>query len=157
MSESLKTYLADHLAGSLHAIQLLKDIHQKHHTKVVGHFAADMLVEIRSDREMLEKIATQVGGGPSSAKEVAAWAGEKLSRIKLRLDDPDGLGMFEALEQLCLGILGKRALWTVLSSLASVEPRLRGFDFVKLIARAEDQYAEVDGRRIEMAAIALTR
>jgi hypothetical protein len=40
-------------------------------------------------------------------KEWGAWMGEKVSRLKLKHGQGDGLGTFEALEFLVVGIHGK--------------------------------------------------
>jgi hypothetical protein len=61
--------------------------------------------------------------------EAAAWLGEKVSRVKLRRRAAGGLGTFEALEALALGILGKLALWRALAVIAAVDGRLGGMDF----------------------------
>src|ERR1700728_3387480 len=110
MSDPLVTYLADHLAGSMHAIELLKNMRDGHPNDSLRVFCQRLLIEIERDRDVLEQLAKRADGGPSATKELAAWAGEKLSRLKLRQKDSDGLGTFEALQHLELGILGKRAL-----------------------------------------------
>ena len=50
--------------------------------------------------------------------EPAGCLGERLTRLKLPLDDPSegALYLFEALEVLSLGIEGKRGLWQALAS-----------------------------------------
>ena len=54
----------------------------------------------------------------------AGWLVEKLSEIKLHLDDAgDGaLRRLEALETVSLGIAGKAALWHALAAAASDRP-----------------------------------
>src|ERR1700722_1915841 len=103
MSDPLVTYLADHLAGSMHAIELVKNMRDEHRNGSLREFCENLLTEIERDREVLEQLAKQAGGGPSPTKELVAWAGEKLSRLKLRQRDSDGLGTFEALQHLELG------------------------------------------------------
>ena len=46
--------------------------------------------------------------------DALGWIAERVSRIKLKHDDPTGIGAFEAFETISLGILGKRALWEAL-------------------------------------------
>jgi hypothetical protein len=155
MSDPLGTYLHDHLAGAVHGIDLIKFIRDQHVGEQLGQFAAGLLVEIEADREVLRGLAERAGTGSSGLKNLTAWLGEKVSRIKLRRDAEGGLGTFEALEFLELGIHGKWALWRALAALAATDPRLQGVDFEHLAQRAETQRARVEERRLEAAATAL--
>jgi hypothetical protein len=87
----------------------------------------------------------------STVKELAGWLCEKVSRLKLRHDDNDGLGLFEALEFLEAGIHGKSELWRALAAAGPTDPRLRGINFEHLTNRAEKQRAEVESRRLQIA------
>jgi len=155
ISDALQTYLADHLAGAVHAIELLKNLQDKYKNETLGHFAASLLSAIEADKKVLEDLAKQVGGGPSTVKDAISWAGERFSRLKLRHDDEESLGTFQALETLSLGIRGKLALWRALAVVAACEERLRGPDYEALSRRAQDQYEEVDRKRMELAPKAL--
>jgi ketol-acid reductoisomerase len=55
MSEPLVTYLHDHLAGSVHAIETLKMMRDRHKNVPLGEFARELLNEIEQDRETLKK------------------------------------------------------------------------------------------------------
>jgi hypothetical protein len=114
-----------------------------------------LLVEVEADRVVLQGLAERVGAGPSALKEATAWLGEKVARWKLWRRAAGGLGTFEALEALALGILGKLALWRALAVVAAAENRLRGVDFDHLAARARAQHARVEERRVEAARTAL--
>jgi hypothetical protein len=78
---------------------------------MLGQLASKLLEAIEADKNVLEDLAKQIGGGPSTAKDTISWAGEKLSRLKLRQGDQESLGTFESLEHLALGIQGKLGLW----------------------------------------------
>jgi hypothetical protein len=151
MSDPLATYLHDHLAGSVHAIDLLKSMQDQHLTEPLGHFAARLLIDIEADRDVLRELAEKTGVGASGLKEVGAWLGEKISRIKLGSRDAGGFGTFEALEFLTLGIHGKRALWRALAVVAENDPRLRSPDYASLAARAETQEVLVEQQRLKVA------
>jgi hypothetical protein len=99
---------------------------------------------------VLQKLAERTGAGSSDLKEFAAWLSEKVTRLKLR-HGADGLGTFEALEFLELGIHGKWALWRALGTVAVSDARLRGIDYEHLAERAEAQRALVEERRLETA------
>ncbi len=154
MGDSLATYLQDHLAGSVQAIELLEMIRDRNSGKPLAQFATDLLVEIKEDREALLGVARKVGSGPSSVKEMAAWAGEKFARVKMR-QGKTAFGVFEALEYLELGIHGKWAMWRVLAALAPTDARLEGTDFDRLAGRAENQHARIDEVRLGLAHDAL--
>ena len=86
------------------------------------------------------------------------WIGEKVTRLKLLLDDPadSGLRRLESLEVLALGILGKRSLWRALAASVEAVPELRDIDLARLEQRAEDQFARVETARLDAARRAFT-
>jgi hypothetical protein len=155
MSDPLGTYVHDHLAGAVVAINLLQGLRDQHADVPLGPFAAELLAEVEADRVVLQGLAERVGAGSSRLKEVTAWLGEKVSRVKLRRRAAGGLGTFEALEALALGILGKLALWRALAVVAAADARLGGVDFNHLAARAQAQHAQAEERRLEAAGTAL--
>jgi hypothetical protein len=153
MSDALATYLQDHLAGAIHAIELLEAMQKRHTGDSLSDFAGALLVEIEADRSVLRDLAERAGAGSSGVKGLTAWITEKVSRIKLSDQDAISFGTFEALEFLVLGIHGKWALWRALALLAPNNSRLQGVDFGRLRARAEMQEAQVDQRRLEIARV----
>jgi hypothetical protein len=155
MENPLATYLADHLAGSVQATEVLKAMQHHHSADVLGEFAATIFKEVEADRAILQSLAERVGEGSSSVKEIASWISEKFSRLKLRQGPKYDLGTFEALEFLVLGIHGKLLLWNVLSALAPADPRLGNLDFKSLAGRAEAQRDQVEQRRLQIAREAL--
>lgn len=151
MSNHLATYLHDHLAGSNFAVELLRNLQDQHTNEPLGQFASALQVEIERDREVLQQIIDQAGGGTEPLKEAVAWVGEKVSRFKLRYATSPEFGTFETLELLVLGIEGKLALWRTLSSIAPDDLRVRGHDFKALLSRAQAQRAKVEERRFQAA------
>jgi hypothetical protein len=150
MTDSLGTYLHDHLAGAAHAIDLVQHMRDEFAAEPLGAFAGDLLVQIEEDRNVLRDLANRLGTGSSEFKEIAAWLSEKVVRLKLGRSG-QGLGAFEALEFLELGIHGKWALWRALAVVAEIDPRLHDTDFERLASRAELQRASVDRVRLERA------
>lgn len=155
MSNPLATYLQDHLAGAAHAIALVKTIRDQHQGEPLGTFAKDLIAQLEEDRQALESVMDRVGAGSSGLKELSAWLAEKLGRIKLSRDSGNGLGTFEALEFLELGIHGKWAMWRALATIATYDERLQNTDFDHLAERAEVQRAEVERHRLAAAATVL--
>lgn len=151
MSDSFQTYLHDHLAGAVVAIELLEVLRDQHAGEPLGQFAGDLLVEVEADRTVLRRLAERVGAESNPVKEATAWVGEKVTRLKLGRQAAGEFGTFEALEALALGILGKLALWRALKGVADQDDRLRELDLDRLAARAEAQHARVEERRLEAA------
>jgi hypothetical protein len=151
MNDSLSIYLQDHLAGSASAIDLVDFMRDQYRNDEFGQFAARLLAEIKADRETLLQLADRTGAGSSVLKELTAWLAEKVSRMKLRHEAGDGLGLFEALEFLSLGITGKLKLWRALDVAAASDPRLEGLNYQQLAERAEKQHAQVEKWRLQVA------
>jgi hypothetical protein len=155
MNDPLATYLQDHLAGANLAIELLRAMRTHHQDEPIGSFLDFLLAEIVEDRDTLKALAEEIGNGQSTLKELGSWLTEKVSRFKLGAGANGPFEMFEALESLSLGILGKLSLWSALHVAARSDPRLEGVEFSRLIGRAESQYAAVEKRRISCAETAL--
>jgi hypothetical protein len=156
MENSISVYLHDHLAGSGFAIELLETLEKEFAGHDTGKIATIILGEVREDRRTLETIIDRVGTTHLDLKDAATWFSEKISRIKLRHDDPVGIGAFEAFEAIGLGIMGKFGLWQALSRIAPSDTRLSGYDFEALARRAQAQFEKVDEYRLRLAPSALT-
>jgi len=155
MSDPLATYLHDHLGGAKAAIDLLEAMRDHQKDKPLGDFAAHLLAEVQADRDTLRRRAEKVGGGSNVIKEFTGWLGEKTTRLKLGPESANPFATFEALEFLALGVRGKLGMWQALDVAADDDPRLSGFDFNQLAARAEAQYQQVEQQRMQTAKIAL--
>ena len=158
VNESVATYLNDHLAGSVVALELLDHLaaDQAHASDVP--ILANLRAEILADRQQLEAFMAQRGIAASRPRQVMAWLTEKLSELKLRLDDPGqgALRRLEALEAVALGILGKAALWHALDAAAEHAPDLSGLDYAHLVRRATEQHRVVETLRLQAAREALS-
>jgi hypothetical protein len=155
MRDHLATYLNDHLAGARFAIDLLRRLQESFSDRPLGQFAADITAQVEDDHAVLKQIVEKIDSDKSTLKEAAAWVAEKASRLKLRMDEDGNLGVFEALEMLSLGIMGKLALWRALVTIAPSDDRLQGIDFGVLITQAQTQFNQVEARRLEAAVAAL--
>ncbi len=156
MSDLLAIYLNDHLAGSTVGLELARRARGSNKATPLGEFLTDLAVEIEEDRETLEQVMAAVDAGRDRLKVTGAWAGEKLGRLKLNgsLLSYSPLSRVVELEGLRLGVEGKACLWRMLRELG--DPRLSGFDFDALIARAERQRDELELRRLEAGRLALS-
>ena len=150
MDNNLPTYLHDHLAGAKFAVSLLADLGSQEVLPKVATLANTLLTEIEADRDVLEQITQKVASGPSTVKELAAWIAQRTGRMKISVGDE--IGIFEGVELLSLGVMGKRALWKVLQSLSPNATGLDRHEFERLIERAESQYATLEALRLDLAA-----
>jgi len=156
--EGLITYLNDHLAGSVAALELLDHLIRLQ-SGTAGERALEAVrTEVEEDQQKLQSLLHEVGGKESRVRQAAAWLTEKLGQAKLRLDDPGsgGLQLLEALEALALGIQGKAALWRALAVASAHLSPVRQQDFAALEARAQDQFRRVDRLRLQTAPVALS-
>jgi hypothetical protein len=153
----IATYLNDHLAGSAGALELLEHLEAAHAGTDIGRFAAALRTEIAADQQELQGIMERLEIAESRTRKASAWFAEKVSELKLRLDDPAGgaLRLLQSLEALSLGIEGKRGLWRALTAAAEDTPALRLADYENLMQRAEDQRRLVESVRLEAAKGAL--
>ena len=152
-NESLTTYLNDHLAGSVVALELLDHLEEDGARTAQASILADVHADIVADRQELEAFMVQMGIAVSVPRKATGWLVEKLSEIKLHLDDAgDGaLRRLEALETVSLGIAGKQALWHALAAAAEDMPELSGLDYTRLGRRAETQREAVESLRLRAA------
>jgi hypothetical protein len=155
MSNTLITYMHDHLAGARFAIELLKTLREDRENVALRTLAEELHYEIEEDRQLLERLADKIGQPQNKIKEGAAWLAQKASLWKLGSDDSQ-LSIFEALETLSLGIMGKLALWRALRVLQPDEPILFETDFEMLCQRAEKQFFRVERLRIKLVPRALS-
>jgi hypothetical protein len=157
MSKVLTTYLNDHLAGSVAALELLD--HMISLDQGSGRVAlTELRAQVEQDQKVLQGLLRELGARESPVRKAAAWFTEKLGQAKLKFDDPgDGdLRMLEALEALGLGIQGKLGLWRALVAVAGRVPQVGALDLQRLQQRATDQFERVEALRIPVARSALT-
>jgi hypothetical protein len=154
--DALKTYLNDHLAGSVMAIELAeRTIHENEGGPVAARLSP-LVKEIREDQTVLSGVIERLGTGESSLKKAGAWLAEKAGRVKLGgTDEPGELSRLEVLEMLTTGVHGKRALWRALRVVAARHEELRGLNLDLLERRAVEQHDELEAMRLEAAKAAL--
>lgn len=156
-NNDLATYLNDHLAGAVGAVEMIDHLIAVYRAKPIGQFCKELRDEITADQEELRKMMRAFEIKESSVRQAGAWIAEKLGRFKLR---PEGEGagdpgLFLAFEALVLGITGKRALWAALATVQNDWPELLRFDLARLQDRAIEQAEQADAKRLEAAREAL--
>ena len=154
--DALKTYLNDHLAGSVMAIELAERTIRENEGGPVAARLSPLVEQIREDQTVLKGVIERLGTGESSLKKAGAWLAEKAGRVKLGgTDEPGELSRLEVLEMLTTGVHGKRALWRALRVVAARYEELRGLDLDLLERRAVEQHDELEAMRLEAAKAAL--
>jgi hypothetical protein len=130
-------------------LDLVKSIRDNYRGQELGDFAVTLHEEIAADKEVLHSIASQFGPASDVLKDSVAWLAEKVSRFS---SSPTailrGLGLFEALEFLTLGIHWKAALWRVLSAVVERNDGFVTVNFTDLLERADEQERAVERFRL---------
>jgi len=152
----LDSYLNDHLAGSVGALELVDHWSKLCDGKPLAKFLADLRKGIEEDQKALRELMRALGINESSIRPAGAWVAEKFSRARFAIagDEMGGLGLVLALETIVMGITGKKLLWRALA--ASDLPRKANIDFVEMEQRAEEQIARVEPERMRAAREALS-
>jgi hypothetical protein len=154
--DALGTYLNDHLAGSVGAVELAERMIRENEGEPFAARLSPLLEEIRQDQALLEGLIERIGAGQNPFRKAGAWLAEKAGRLKLGgTDEPRGLSRLEVLATLAMGIHGKRALWRALRAVAERHDVLHGLDLDLLERRAREQHDEVEHMRLEVAKIVL--
>jgi hypothetical protein len=150
--EHLQTYLADHLAGARGALELIAHLRDHAADHAVRTVMAEVHEDVEFDRLALERLARSVGASPHPVKDISAWLAERLSHLKLGAGGGalDGLPLFEAVEALTIGIVGKVKLWDMLMTLGA--PGIDGAGLPRLKERALEQHGRVERERKRLAA-----
>ena len=152
-TKELSTYLNDHLAGSVMALELIEYLGKNYPDSELETFFAELHAEISADQDVLRDLLNTFGAKESAVRKAGAWIAEKFGRAKLNLSEHEvsGVGLLEALEGLVLGITGKGLLWRALSAASQTTPQLKGPDYAELEQRAVAQRNRVEEKRLAAA------
>jgi hypothetical protein len=153
--KELDSYLNDHLAGSVSALELIAHWAELHKGRPLGVFFSQIDAEIRADQNVLRNLMHHLGIEESSLRQAGAWAAEKVGRVRLTIagGEQGSLGLVLTLEGLIMGIAGKKLLWCSLAAANLAE--LNGYDFRELERRAKQQIDRIEAERIRAAQLVL--
>lgn len=156
-NEHLGTYLNDHLAGAVAALDLMEHLKSTNAGTSVEPILAELHADVMSERQELEALMERLEITESRSRQAAAWLAEKVTRLKLKVEDSSGgaLRLLEGLDAIASGIEGKQALWRALEVVAPSLPEVQGPDYGQLVQRSEDQRKRVEALRLEAAKAAL--
>jgi hypothetical protein len=154
--KNLDSYLNDHLAGSISALELIAHWAEVHKGEPLGSFFVETEREIKADQDMLRDVMRTLGVEESKMRQAGAWAAEKVGRARLMIagDEQGSLGLVLTLEGLIMGVTGKKLMWRSLA--AAKLPRLKIYHFGQLQRRAEQQIERLEAERIRAVSQAFT-
>jgi hypothetical protein len=155
--KDLDSYLNDHLAGSVSALELIAHWAKVHKGEPLGRFFVETEREIKADQDTLRDVMRTVGAEESKMRQAGAWAAEKVGRARLMIagDEQGSLGLVLTLEGLIMGVTGKKLLWRALA--AAKLPRLNIYNFEQLQGRAEQQIERIEAERIRAVSQAFSK
>jgi hypothetical protein len=157
MGDLLAIYLNDHLAGATGGVELARRLRASNRDDdEFGGPLAQTCTEIEADRETLVGLMRHLKIRRDPVKPAAAWAVEKLGRLKLngQLTGYSPLSRQMELEGLLIGIAGKEQMWRALAQ--TLGQKTGAFDLAQLAARAEHQREMVRELHLRAAARALS-
>jgi hypothetical protein len=146
--KDLDSYLNDHLAGSISALELIAHWAEVHKGEPLGRFFVEIEREIKADQNTLRDVMRILGVEESKVRKAGAWAAEKVGRARLIVagHEPGSLGLVLTLEGLIMGVTGKKLMWRALA--AAKLPRLTSYNFEELECRAKQQIACIEAERM---------
>jgi hypothetical protein len=146
--KNLDSYLNEHLAGSLGALELIDHWAEVHKDEPLGSFFLEIEKEIKADQDTLRDVMRTLHVEESKVRKAGAWAAEKVGRVRLIIagDESDSLGLVLTLEGLIMGVTGKKLLWAALDA-AKLLP-VSTYNFEQLQRRAEQQVERIGAERI---------
>ena len=146
--KDLDSYLNDHLAGSISALELIAHWADVHKGEPLGSFFVETEREIKADQDTLRDVMRTLGVEESKIRQAGAWAAEQVGRARLMIagDEQGSLGLVLTLEGLIMGVTGKKLMWRALA--AAKLPRLSSYNFEQLQRRAEQQIERIEAERI---------
>jgi hypothetical protein len=149
--KDLDSYLNDHLAGSISALEVIDHWAEAHKDEPLGSFFLQTQTEIKADQETLRGIMRTLAIEESKVRKAGAWAAEKLGRARLVIagNEPGSLGLVLTLEGLIMGVTGKKLMWAALA--AAKLPPLNTYNFEQLQRRAEQHVERIEAERISAA------
>jgi hypothetical protein len=154
--EHLSTYLNDHLAGSVMAIEVIDQLAEE--APDLNPILMETKMDIEADRLQLIQLMKRLDIAESRVRKAGAWFAEQIAEAKFEMDDQSGglLGRLERLEALVLGIEGKLRLWRSLEAASNTNSELSFLDYKHLTQRAGEQRDRLESLRLQSATSALT-
>lgn len=78
----LDSYLNDHLAGSMSALELIAHWAEVHQGELLGTSFVEIEKEIKADQDAVRDVIGALGVEESTMRKAGAWAAEKVERAR---------------------------------------------------------------------------
>jgi hypothetical protein len=153
-TDTLGTYLTDHLGGANAGVQIAQRLWELVGDGPDAAVVRGLPAEIEEDRDYLRNLVARLGGDRHRVKRAAGWVAGKVHRLAVdeRVTGDRHLSTLREAESLSLGIEGKLNLWEALLAVRADRPQLVEHDLVRLATRAREQR-----RRVEVVRLAAAR
>ena len=150
-NKALATYLNNHLAASVGALELLTSLKAAQENSDLAQFAADLHDEIEAEQQEVANLMERLDVTQNKPNQAVGWLAEKFTQIKLHFDDADDgtMHLLESLELIMVGIEGKRGLWSAMA--AAAIPGLPISEYERYARQSEDQQRRVETMRLAAA------
>jgi hypothetical protein len=159
MKDHIVTYLQDHLAASVAGIELAKRCRDNNRGSELGLFLDKFVDTLEREQARIREMLDRLGASEPTVKKMAAWAAEKITRLKLNdsLLNYSDLGRVVELEALLAGLQSQIAMWRILQYCCSIYPPLGGMDFENALKEAEASFQEMTQHHLLAARIAFCK
>ena len=153
--DALRTYVGDHLAGSRAGIETAERCADGSDGELETYLRS-FISELEGESATLRTTLDQVDTSPPISRRIATSAGAVASVVRETLArEYTSLHRLEDLETLCVGVWGKRLLWSTLIHVAESDPRLADLPYDELADQAEQQERDLLSWRDRAASDAL--
>jgi hypothetical protein len=147
--DKLKTYLSDHLSGSIVAIDVARRRASSQGEDEIGTGLRRFAAEVERDQRTLRNLIASLDLSPSMVKELMASGTAWVDSLRSAINLPGAPNLVRDLELLIMGVRGKELLWKALSEIGiEASPPIR-----ELQDRAAAQLASLNvlhARAVEM-------
>ena len=151
MDDFLGIYLRDQFALAVGMRELARRAERSNPDGDLGAAVRRVAAGIGADVDALAAILHRVSVRPNPVKNAIAVAAERAGRLKLngRLRQYSPLSRVVELDGLVLGIEAKKLMWATLRDAAGLAETLPDVDFGALLARADQQRADLEPFRLQ--------
>lgn len=138
---SFDSYLQDHLAASVSALQLIRQLTMAHQGSELGELMLQFEPAVASDQAVLHDLMSTTGGV-----------------VPIRSDEAQlpRLSLFEALERLTVAFAGRRTFWQTLAYLSCHSGFRPDIDFTALAWSADAHLGAIEPHRLDASFRELT-
>ena len=153
--EALRSYIGDHLAGSRAGTEVAERCADGSDGELEAYLRR-FLQELAQEAATLRTTLDRLEVSPPLSRQAVTKAGAVVNVVRELLPGGyDDLNRLRDLESLCIGVWGKRLLWSTLIKAAAADDRIADLPYDELADQAERQERDLLGWRDRAAAAAI--